>query len=168
MGQSIKINLQWDTNGRIQHSVSGQTEGKNFTNEVLSPSGSMFLSHQLGTLRPSFGLILCSKILQIVQSEKCILSPINTALKKATLELVSGRTSAYLMYHPNHSFFANNDSLEEGSTQLVSNYNFYVFNKLSKFGKMVYKTYVFSVIHLYLAVCRRAQYFYNPSQKPKV
>ena len=150
MGQSIKINLQWDANGRIQHSISGRTEDKNFVNEILSPSGSMFLCHQLGVLRPSFGLILCSKILQIVQSEKYILSPINNALKSATLELVPGGSSAYLTYHPKHSLFSNNDSLEEGSTQLVNNYNFYVYNKLGYLGKIVYKTYVFSVIDFYL------------------
>jgi hypothetical protein len=110
----------------------------------------MLLCHQLGTLRPSFGLILCSKILQITPFEKFILSPINTALKKATLEMVSGTTTVYLKYSPSHSMFANNDSLEEGSNQLVGNYNFYIYNKLSEIGKIPYKTLAFSIIHLYL------------------
>ena len=111
----------------------------------------MLITNQLGVMNPSHGLILCSKVLETINTKKYITTPINSTLKGARIDFVWIKNETIMpQYFPIHSIFHNNDSLEEGSRQLVANYFYYVFSKLGKYGKLATKSFTSVAISNYL------------------
>ena len=138
------LNLKWDSSGRISHNIKVENLSKDPFLWLFAPSAPMLLVQQFGSMKPSYGLKLCSRILEIIRTEKYILTPINTTLKNARIEFVWVQNFVMLQYFPMHAVIHNNDSLEEGSRQLVANYFYYVFSSLQEYGKLGVK--VFSTV----------------------
>lgn len=69
--------------------------------------------------------------------------------------MIYGRDqSAYIQFHPKHSFLANNDSLEEGARQLINNYFYYVQSLLKGHDLLVVNAFGCIAIRLWLEVLR--------------
>ena len=149
--KAATIKLKWDLRGRITDSINVTAFAKDPFLWLFAPSAPMFLIQQFGSLKPSYGMKLCERILEIIRTEKYILTPINNVLKNARFEFVWVQEQVMLQYFPKHAVIHNSDSLEEGSRQLVSNYFYYVFCKQQEYGKLATK--VFSVVGIieYLA-----------------
>ena len=129
------ISLTWDSNGRIKHEITGfklpspRNDSKLW---VLAPSVPLYIAHQFGVLKPSYGLFLSSHIIDISFQNKFVLAPINKTLKSAKIELhYRDDGSLGVLFIPSHNLIHNNDSLEEGSRQLIANYYYYVYNTLT-------------------------------------
>ncbi len=147
MDQKVaSIYLEWNNDGKINHKLDlhDTRYTKNPFLWIIAPSAPMLLAHQLGTLKPSYGLNLCSKILEVMRNDQYIFSPINTVLKNARLEIFAlPDKNTFLQYHPAHALLHNSDSLEEGGRQLVANYFYYVYSQVGAYGKLATK--LFSV-----------------------
>jgi hypothetical protein len=126
------IDLKWDSEGRIWHSI---TEGHGDTEKdcllILAPSLPMLVLHQLGAMKPSQGLVLCSRLLDFFIEDRSSILPINKALKGATIQyILLNNQRVIINFNPKHSYFHKSNSLEEGVGQLLNNYAPHVANKL--------------------------------------
>lgn len=148
------IDLKWDPNGRISHKVSGYRlphPRDDIDLWVLAPSSIFYATHQLGVFRPSHGLQLISHFVNILFNKNYLLTPVNSTLKSARIDLIYNLDkSISLQFLPQHSLFHNNDSLEEGGRQLVSNYLFYTYSRLSEYYQIAFKTFSCAIVSLYL------------------
>jgi hypothetical protein len=133
-----KINLKWDSHGRIKYTLSGELLARNLELWTIAPSAPAFFIGQLGALRPFCGLKMCKNIIDIVMEQKEIIAPINKNLKNARLEFVyeAGKERTF-MYFPDYAFIWTDSYIEEGTCQLVSNYFSLVYNQMSKYSKLV-------------------------------
>jgi hypothetical protein len=145
------IELVWDSIGRISHSITdGHGDDQIDCLAILAPSLPMLVSHQLGTMKPSQGLGLCSAFLDFFIDDRHILLPINSALKGAKIQYIEvNNQNITLTFHPKHSFIHNSDSLEEGVRQFLNNYALYVTNKLPLETYTIVKGMVGSSIDIY-------------------
>ena len=153
MSQKTSIKLNWDKAGKINHQISGVSLPPPKNDKllwVLAPSTPLLLSHQYGSMKPSHGLITSSWIIDMLFENKYVLMPINSALKGANIDFIySGGPSIKVQFHPQHSIFANSDSLEEGVRQLLNNYFHYVYSMLDGYSRIAIKTIVTLSIGLY-------------------
>lgn len=154
-GSKSRVNLSGvEQRGKINHKLDLHDTRymKNPFLWIIAPSAPMLLAHQLGTLKPSYGFSLCSKILEVMRNDQYIHSPINTTLKNARLEIFAlPDRNTFLQYHPAHALLYNSDSLEEGSRQLVANYFYYVYSQVGYYGKLATKLFsVFLTIDSYI------------------
>ena len=74
------IDLKWNSEGKIWHSISeGHGDTKQDCHLILAPSLPMLVLHQLGAMKPSQGLVLCSRLLDYFMDGRFIILPINKA-----------------------------------------------------------------------------------------
>lgn len=155
MVHKTSIELEWDQVGHIRHRISGfiPPPPRNDTHAwVLAPSAPLLLAHQLGTMKPSRGLISSGWVLDTLFENRHVLMPINSALKSAHIDFIyTGAPSIRLEFHPQHALFANSDSLEEGACQLVNNYYYYVCAQLDEYLLIVVKGATIAVTGAYYA-----------------
>lgn len=153
MSDSItSLYLTWDGNGRVKHRITGANlpPPRNDTELwIIAPSGFFFINNQLGVLRPSHGLILCSQAIDISLQRNYLLSPINTTLQAARLDYVYNSGGLNVRYFPKHSIIHNNDSLEEGTRQLVANNYYTVLNRITDYYQFNIKIFAGSCIANY-------------------
>lgn len=148
------IHLTWDLRGKLNHRITGGYSDL-YQDKVLilAPSLPMIISHQLGTYKPSQGLILCSTLFDFYIKGKHIQAPINSVLKQARIEFVrTDKGKVTLLFFPEGRLFANSDSLEEGSSQLLSNYLTYVSNDLPEQTWLIIKAFIGSTVDGYLDI----------------
>ncbi len=65
MADKTTIDIVWDSGGRISHSISGKTYPPPRDNQklyVLFPGAVFLLAHQLGSMKPSHGLIISGMV----------------------------------------------------------------------------------------------------------
>lgn len=127
------ISITWNQTGKLNIEITSHLPGEDKIGLLLAPSPALFISHQLGTMKPSHGLILCDGIFNYILNGKHIATPINSTLKAAEiiyLRLPSGNVA--INFKPKHPLFHNSDSLEEGVRQLAHNYYPHVFAILTK------------------------------------
>jgi hypothetical protein len=152
----VKIICEWDSKGKVNHTLDRYFDPERELN-YLSFSVPMILSNQLGALRPSHGLIICSHVLDYYSNNDYMIYPINSALKNATIELLLlDGNEGTLKFSPGRSRFGNNDSLEEGTRQFLNNYIFYVCEKLYGDLKLIVRTYTVTTIDTYLEIINKA------------
>jgi hypothetical protein len=159
MTNKTSITLTWDTNGRIQHSITGYSLPSPRNDPqlwVFAPSAPLFVANQLGALKPSYGLILCSQIIDIAFHNKYFLTPINSALKSAQIDFLYLPNGLSLQFFPKHGFLYNSDSLEDGVRQLVSNYFYYVYNQFTGYHQLELKLLTYAIIDAYLGMLATA------------
>jgi hypothetical protein len=152
MTDKTTIDIMWDKSGRISHIISGITyppprDNKNLY--VLFPSAVFLLAHQLGSMKPSHGLIICGTIMDMLFDNKYVLVPINSALKGAMIDFIYAEHSIKVLFHPKHNMFANSDSLEEGVRQLINNYMHYVYILLDEYAQLLLITFVCLAMTVY-------------------
>lgn len=154
------ITLTWDSNGRIKHEITGFTLPSPRNDSklwILAPSVPLYVAHQLGVLKPSYGLFLCSQIIDISFHSKFVLAPINKTLKSAKIELYyKDNGSLGLKFFPSHKLIHNNDSLEEGIRQLIANYYYYVYNMLTYNYQVLLRSFVLGVVSAYCSLLEGA------------
>ena len=147
------ISLNWDGTGRVHHKVTGTQLAPPRNDSLLwlvAPSGAFLLANQLGVLRPSYGLIASAHALDICEGPGYLLRPIGNTLKSARIEYVYQQGGSLgVLFFPQHSIFANNDSLEEGMRQLVSNNLYSVLEILEPYFRLPVKTMTYAVVDLY-------------------
>ena len=149
--KAATIRVSWNPRGRLKHTLKVNEFSKNPFLWLFAPSAPMLITHQLGAMKPSHGLHLCSKILGIIGTGKYVASPINSALKGVQINLVYvQQETVMLQYVPKHAFFHNDHSLEEGTRQFVANYYSYVLSKLQEYGKIAAKSFTIVGINGYL------------------
>ena len=106
--------------GKLRHSLDVNAFSANPFLWLFAPSAPMLITNQLGVMKPSYGLNLCSKILEILRTNKYIITPINSVIKRARIDFVWVQDQTIMLqYFPKHALFHNDNSLEEGSRQLV-------------------------------------------------
>lgn len=153
MAGKTAIHLRWDTAGAIQHSVTGAIlppPRDNQTNWILAPSAPFLLAHQFGSMKPCHSMIVSGWVLDILFHNRYVLMPINSALKAARIEfLYPGGPSIKIQFHPQHTMFANSDSIEEGVRQLINNYTKFVYAQLDDYPKIVVRTSFVAAISAY-------------------
>lgn len=144
MPNTTSIHIEWDATGHITHSFSGARLAPprdDLLLWVLAPSAPLFLTHQFGAMKPSHGLIASQQAIDILFYNKYVLTPINSALKAALLDVIyPGGPAVKIQFHPRHGLFANSDSVEEGARQLLNNYMRYVFSQLDDYTRIVVRT----------------------------
>jgi len=147
------IELDWDTKGNIRHKLAGPILPGPDDNEdlwILAPSAPMFLVESLAKTKPTRGLKLCATIIDIVFHDKKYASPINETLKHGRLDYVyQPDKSANLIFFPRHNLSYNKEDLEQGIDQLICNYYYYVYHRLSKYHGIVLKTFTGSTMTSY-------------------
>lgn len=129
-----KIILGWNQVGRLYHDIPSSKPKSYLLPNILGPSAPLLISHQLGTMQPSYGLLLCESALRYLAHGEFMNSPINSVLKGLeirVLQLQNNRVT--INVHPKHKLFSNQDSLEEGVRQLTTNYLPYVMGQISNF-----------------------------------
>src|SRR3990170_4274201 len=138
------ISLTWNAMGRIQHEISGLTlpsPQDNVDLWVLAPNAPFLIANRFGALRPSYGLRLCSQVLEIMNNNNYLLTPINPDLRSARIDFIyRSDHSIGILFFYDHPLFYNNDNLEEGTCQLAANYFYCVFNHFSEYYKLLIKT----------------------------
>jgi hypothetical protein len=153
MADKTTIDIEWDKGGRISYRVSGtilpppRDDKKLY---VLAPSALFILAHQFGSMKPSHGLIACGAVMDMLFDKRYVLTPINSALKGAMMDLIYAGSSIKVLFHPKQGLFANSDSVEEGVRQLTNNYIHYVYTQIDQYAQLVLTT---------LASIAVAQYF---------
>ncbi len=154
------ISLAWDANGRIKHEITGFTLPSPRNDSklwVLAPSVPLYIAHQLGVLKPSYGLFLCSQVIDISFHSKFVLTPINKTLKGAKIEIhYRDDGSLGLQFIPSHNLIHNNDSLEEGARQLIANYYYYVYNIITHNYQVLLRSFVLGVVSAYCGLLEGA------------
>lgn len=122
----FSMRLEWDQAGRLRYRIT-QSFGDpalNITSGVL-PIFPMMVSHQLAAYKPVYALNLCHKLFDYYENKNHVTTPINSALKYADIYLYEskkGKGARFSFKPKRSSVFANSDSLEEGSGQMVINY----------------------------------------------
>lgn len=129
MRELALIQCTWSASGRISHRVlhgqrnyGGRANSKDDLCRVLAPSLPLIIGHQLGVMRPSNGIILCSRALDFYIRGHHITYPIDSALSSATLKFIQTQAGIAITFHPKHRPEANDDCLEQGARQFVNNY----------------------------------------------
>ena len=150
------ILLSWNERGELQHRISG---GYAAPQEnillVLAPSLPMVLSHQLGALKPSYGLTLCDSVLNILETGNHSLIPVNRALENARIDFQQTHAGMNLTFHPQSRPSAVESDIEEAVPQLLCNYTCYVLDRLSGEARLSVMAYVLSVVNWYLELVER-------------
>jgi hypothetical protein len=152
MSDKTTIDIMWDKGGTIRHVISGIEYPPPRDNKklyVLFPSAVFLLAHQLGSMKPSHGLIICSMVMDMLFDNRYVLVPINSALKGAMIDFIYAEHSIKVLFHPKHSMFANSDSLEEGVRQLTNNYMYYVYAQLDEYAQLMLITFVCLAMTVY-------------------
>lgn len=145
------IECTWDQLGDIRHAVrNGNGSEQQDLLLLLAPSLPMLLSHQLGAVRPSHGLILCQDVVDLFEGRRYLRLPINSALTGVSITLVHTRKAWTLQFSPKHGPLANNDSLEEGARQFVHNYMLHVASRLSGETRLIVRALTASVVDHYV------------------
>jgi hypothetical protein len=151
MAKQSTIILNWDNAGRINISLAGEklpTQTENM-HRLLAPGVLLLTAHQFGVFKPSRGLIICDKIIDILFKNKYTFFPINSALKSVTIDSIYMDTTVKFLVHPKHGLFADSDSLEEGMQQVINNYILYIYNQPDEILQLVIKRYLSVAIELY-------------------
>ena len=147
------IHLEWDSGGAISHRISSTDPSfptDNFKLWVLAPSAPLLMAHQFGVMKPSHGLIACSRVIDMLFRNKYLIMPINSALNAARIDFIySGGPSIRLQFHPKHKLFHSSDSIEEGVRQLLNNYTHYVYSQLPEYNQIVFRTIASAAIGMY-------------------
>lgn len=128
------VAITWNSTGKLNLNITSHFSDKDKIGLLLATSPALFISHLLGTMKPSYGLVLCDGIFDYILHGKHIVTPINKTLKSAEIiyfRLPSGNVA--INFKPKHPLFHNNDSLEEGTRQLAHNYYPHVFASLKKY-----------------------------------
>ena len=152
MTDKTTIDIGWDKGGRISYSISGITfppPRDDKIHYVLVPSALFLLAHQLGTMKPSHGLITCGTVLDMLFDERYVLMPINSALKGATIDFIYAEHSIKVLFHPKAGMFANSDSIEEGVRQLINNYTHYAFIQIDECNQLLFTRFASIAIAVY-------------------
>ena len=145
------IRLQWDRRGRISHHISGYSLPPPKDDKLLwalAPSAPLLLAHQFGSMKPSCGLTTCGRVIDVLFHDKCVLIPIDSALKHARIDLLY-TPHAKVQFHPRQKLFAASENVEEGVSQLLSNYTLYVYSKLDEYNQIGFKTCALAAVRLY-------------------
>ena len=146
-----RIQCRWKQSGHISHSISkGYSNAVDNRDLVIAPSLWLVISHQLGSFRPSYGLILCSQVLRFYTQNHHTMFPINSALKGAHIQFVQTSQGILITFHPKHSLLVNNDSLEEGVRQFVNNYVRFVNDQITGDTFLIVRGIVLSIVDGYL------------------
>jgi hypothetical protein len=155
MSPKTSINIEWTNGVQIQHTITDFTPTPERSNPIvwiLAPSVPLFLALQFGAMRPSQSLIVSGWILEMLFQNRYTLMPINSALRAARIDFVYiGVSSPKIQFHPEHSLFANSDSLEEGVCQLINNYSHHVYSKLDDYMAITVRTFTVVAIGLYFS-----------------
>lgn len=148
-----RIECRWSQSGHISHRISKRfASSSDDKDRVLAPSLPFLISHQLGSFRPSYGLILCSQVLRFYTKNHHTMFPINSALKGADIQYVQTGQRTLITFHPKHRLFVNNDSLEEGVRQFVNNYIRYINDQITGDTFLIVRGIVGAVLNGYLDI----------------
>ena len=148
-----RIQCRWSNSGHISYRISkGYASPTDNRDLLLAPSLPFLISHQLGSFRPSHGLILCSQVLRFYTETHHTMFPINSALKGADIQYVQTSQGTLITFHPKHRLLVNNDSLEEGVRQFVNNYARFVNDQISGDTFLIVRGIVGSVLDGYLNI----------------
>lgn len=147
------IYLKWDASGSITHRIEGVVLPPPRDDQVLwvlAPSATLLMAHQFGVMKPSHGLITCSRVVDMLFRMKYILMPINSALRRARIDfLYKGGSAIRMKFHPRYRFLSSSDSIEEGIRHLINNYMYYVYSQLPEYNRIVIRSTVIAAIGLY-------------------
>lgn len=123
----FSMKLNWDSAGRLTHHYSKSWDEPEFNiKKGLLPSLPLLVSHQLGVYKLPYALNTCHKLMQLFEMGTHSTVPINSALASAEIFFIQKGQGARFSFKPKrNSFFANSDSLEEASGQLVNNFSKY-------------------------------------------
>ena len=153
MASKASIHIEWTKGGQISYRTSGidlPPPRADKSAWLLAPSPVLLLAHQCGVMRPTQALISCARVMDLLFHNRYLLMPINTALRSARIDFIYAASSAVrIEFHPKHSTFASNDSLEEGVVALINNYMQYVYSLLDEYLKLGFKTMAVAVIGHY-------------------
>ncbi len=148
-----RIQCRWKQSGHISYSISrGYSNAVDNRDLVIAPSLPLVISHQLGSFRPSHGLILCSQVLRFYTQNHHTMFPINSALKGADIQFVQTSQGILITFHPKHRLLVNNDSLEEGVRQFVNNYLRFVYDQITGDTVLIVRGIVLSIVDGYLDI----------------
>lgn len=116
------LDLAWDANGRVRHELTSVVSlNSEQTTDIVACSGPALVASQLGTMRPVHALALCDDLLQLLETGRSVVMPINGALRRASLNFHMG-AEVWHTFHPRVAFLAGSDSVEQAMRQLCHNY----------------------------------------------
>lgn len=145
------IDLTWDSIGRINLKIqNGYDKPSDNIRPILAPSIPMLIQHQLGVMKPAYGLVACSRLIDYFLTGKYNLLPINDALKTASIQFVKLTNSVTLRFFPKSRLFSNSDSIEQGVHHLINNYVPFIYHQLGSDTALVVKAMCGSTISEYL------------------
>lgn len=129
-----KITLSWDLLGRIKHEIKSDFNFNNYQIEdALGYSSVVSFESQLGILPIKRSLMLCTKVLDFIESDELIYEPVNSCLRGVEIEIVKGE-SVFHQFKPNVRIFSNNDNIEDSISQFIRNYLLYTYKNVSSEG----------------------------------
>jgi len=116
------LDLAWDAHGQVRHELTSAVSlNSEQTRDIVACSGPALVASLLGTMRPAHALALCDDLLQMLETGRSAVLPINRALRKASLSFHMG-AEVYHTFHPRVAFLAGSDSVEQAMRQLCNNY----------------------------------------------
>ena len=145
-----EIKLSWDVMGRINHKLNSKYKVTEYEiQDALAYSALVCIASQLGVVSIRRSLFLCSILINFLESGKMEIQPINSALRKVTIEL-RRKKELYHLFHPMISTNSNNNDVEDGIIQFLSNYLYYAYNFVSPEFQKRLKNLMVTVLLFYL------------------
>lgn len=142
------IKASWDNAGRIHHDFQYKYKLNQYQIEDgLAFSAVVTIASQLSVVSIGRSLVLCSQMLDFLESGRTVISPINSALQGVEIELWR-RKEVYHQFHPKMKPFASNDSVEDGVCQFLTNYLYYVHGFVTdEFRTRIKNVLAFTLLH---------------------